>query len=114
MMAPSNPNQVEALSEIGDIIVQISDEDLERMESLGEEITRFDQELGKRILDACSLLIQLNDEVESALERLEPDTEDMEEDETMEAAEADANETDAEDEEEAGEKKREPRSKRKK
>jgi hypothetical protein len=114
MMAPSNPNQVEALSEIGDIIVQISDGDLERMEALAQHITQFDRELGDRILAAHALLIQLNDEVESALERLEPDTEDMEEDETMEAAEAEANETDAEDEEEAGEKKREPRSKRKK
>jgi hypothetical protein len=39
MMAPSNRNQVEALSEISDIIVKLSDEDLERMESLMESLS---------------------------------------------------------------------------
>jgi hypothetical protein len=114
MMAPSNRQQVEALSGIGDIIVQISDADLERMESLAQRITQFDRELGERILAAQALLIQLNDEVESALERLESDREDTEEDETMEAAEAEANETDAEDEEDTGEKRGKPRSNRNK
>jgi hypothetical protein len=49
-MAQSHQSQVEALSEISDIIVQISDEDLIRMESLAEEITGFNQDLGSRIL----------------------------------------------------------------
>jgi hypothetical protein len=121
-MAQSNQQQVEALSEISDIIVQISDEDLERMESLGEQITRFNQELGNRILDACSLLIQLNDEVESALERLEPDVDEEDEeevdeeieDEDSEAAEAEVEETDTEDEEDEDDERGRPRSKRKK
>jgi hypothetical protein len=120
-MAQSNQKQVEALSEVSDIIVQISDEDLERMESLAEQITRFNQELGSRILEACSLLIQLNDDVELALERLEPDTEDEieedeedEEDEDLETAEAEADQTDMEDEEDEEEEKGRGRSKRKK
>jgi hypothetical protein len=118
VMAKSNQNQVEALSEISDIIVQISDEDLERMESLAEQITRFNQELGSRILEACSLLTLLNDDVELALERLEPDTEDEveedEEDEDLEAAEAEADEDemDTEDEEDEEEEKGRGRSKR--
>jgi hypothetical protein len=104
VMAKSNQNQMEALSEISDIIVQISDEDLERMESLAEQITRFNQELGSRILEACSLLIQLNDDVELALDRLEPDTEDEieeedEEDETLEAAEVEAAEVEVDEDE---------------
>ena len=117
-MAKSNQNQVEALSEISDIIVQISDEDLERMELLAEQITRFNQDLGSRILEACSLLIQLNDDVELALERLEPDTEDEieedEEDEGLEAieAEADEDEMDMEDEEDEEEERGRGRSKR--
>ena len=49
MMAHSNQKQVEALSEIGDIIVQICDEDLERMVSLAEHIMRLNRELGNRI-----------------------------------------------------------------
>jgi hypothetical protein len=114
MMAPSNRKQVEALSEISDIIVKLSDEDLERLESLAEQITPFDPELGDRILDASTLLTQLNDDVELALERLEPDTEDMEEEEDMEAAEAEAQATDMEDEEDAGEEQGKARSKRKK
>jgi hypothetical protein len=117
MMAQSNQKQVEALSEISDIIVQISDEDLARMESLGEHIARFDRELGSRILDACSLLIQLNDDVEAALERLEPDVdEDIEdiEDEDLEAAEAATDQTDAEDEEDERQEQGKARSKRKK
>jgi hypothetical protein len=113
-MAQSNEPQVEALSEISDIIVQISDEDLERMESLGEQITQFDRALGNRILDACSLLIQLNDEVESALERLEPDVEDEVEEEDLEVAEAEAQDIDAEDEEDEGEGKGRAGSKRQK
>ncbi len=119
-MAQSNQKQVEALSEISDIIVQISDEDLARMESLGEQITRYDRELGSRVLDACSLLTQLNDDVEAALERLEPDVdeeiEDLEdvEDEDLEAAEAAMDQTDAEDEEDEGQEKGKGRSKRKK
>jgi hypothetical protein len=48
MMAPSNRNRVEALAEISDITVKLSDEDLERMESLAEQITSFDPELGDR------------------------------------------------------------------
>lgn len=112
-MAQSHQSQVEALSEISDIIVQISDEDLIRMESLAEEITGFNQDLGSRILDACSLLTQLYDDVESALERLEPETEDeIEGDEDLEVAEAEANEM--EDAEDEGEEKRKSRSKRKK
>ena len=119
-MAQSNQQQVEALSEISDIIVQISDEDLERMESLGEQIAQFDQELGNRILDACSLLIQLNDEVESALERLEPDVDEEDideeeiEEEDSEAAEAELDEADTEDEEDEGDERGRPRSKRRK
>jgi hypothetical protein len=114
MMAPSNRKQLEALSEIGDIIVKLSDEDLERLEALAEQITPFDPELGDRILDASTLLTQLHDDVELALERLEPDTEDMEEEEDMEAAEAEAHATDTEDEEEVGEEPGKTRSKRKK
>ena len=114
MMAQSNRKQVEALSEVSDIIVKLSDEDLERLESLAEQITPFDPELGDRILDASSLLTQLNDDVELALERLEPDTEDMEEEEDVEAAEGEANETDMEDEEDAGKEQGKARSKRKK
>jgi hypothetical protein len=117
-MAKSNQNQVEALSEISDIIVQISDEDLERMELLAEQITTFNHELGSRILEACSLLTQLNDDVELALERLEPDIEDEieedEEDEDLEAAEAelDEDEIDIEDEEDEEEERGRGRSKR--
>ena len=114
MMAQSNRKQVEALSEISDIIVKLSDEDLERMESLAEQIRPFDPELGDRILDASTLLTQLNDDVESALERLEPDTEDMEEEEGIEIAEIEAHEPDAEDEEDAGEEQRKARPKRRK
>jgi hypothetical protein len=95
-MTPSSRKQVEALSEVSDIIVKLSDEDLERMESLAEQITSFDPELGDRILDAYLLLSQLNDDVESALERLEPDPEDMEE-EDIEIVEVEAHEADAED-----------------
>jgi hypothetical protein len=113
MMAQSNRKQVEALSEISNIIVKLSDEDLERIESLAEQITPYDPELGDRILDAYALLTQLNDDVELALERLEPDTEDMEE-EDIEAAEAEANETDAEDEEDLGEEQEKGRLKRQK
>jgi hypothetical protein len=103
MMAPSNRNQVEALSEISDIIVKLSDEDLERMESLAEQITSFDPELGDRILDAYVLLSRLNDDLESALERLELDPEDMEE-EDIEIIEVEAHVGDAEDQEGAGRK----------
>jgi hypothetical protein len=103
MMAPSNRNQVEALSEISDIIVKLSDEDLERMESLAEQITSFDPELGDRILDAYALLSRLNDDLESALERLELDPEDMEE-EDIEIIEVEAHVGDAEDQEGAGRK----------
>jgi hypothetical protein len=112
MMTSSRRKQVEALSEISDIVVKISEEDLERMESLAERITPFDPELGDRILEAYTLLSQLNDEMESALERLEPDTEDLEEEEDIDAAAADASETDAEDAEEAGEEQRQARRKR--
>jgi hypothetical protein len=59
--------------------------------------------MSEAFLDASTLLTQLKDDVELALERLEPDTEDMEEEEDMEAAEAEANATDMEDEEDAGE-----------
>ena len=113
-MEQSNQRQVEALSAISDIIVKISDEDLERMESLAQQITQFDRELGDRILDAYTLLSELNDNVESALERLEPDVEDMEEAEDLEAAEAEEIEMDAEDEEDTGEEEGRGRSKRKK
>jgi phosphopantothenoylcysteine synthetase/decarboxylase len=119
VMAKSNQNQVEALSEISDIIVQISEEDLERLELLAEQITRFNQELGRRILEACSLLTQLNDDVELALERLEPDTEDEveeddEDDEALEAADAemDEDEVDMEDEEDEEEERGKGRSRR--
>jgi hypothetical protein len=81
LVAQSNRRQGEALSEISDIIAQISDEDLERMESLAHYITRFDREAGKSILDLKSLLIRLDDDVEAALERLEPDLEEDIEDE---------------------------------
>ena len=113
-MAQSHRQQVQALTEIGDIIVQISDEDLERMALLAQQITKFDRELGDRILAAHGLLTQLNDEVESALERLEPDPDEVEVDEGMEVAEAEASEPEAEDEEDTVEQKRKPRSKRKK
>jgi hypothetical protein len=69
--------------------------------------------MNEAFLDASTLLTQLNDDVELALERLEPDTEDMEEEEDMEAAEAEANATDMEDEEDAGEEQGKARSKRK-
>jgi hypothetical protein len=46
MMAPSNRNRVEALAEISDIPVKLSDEDLERMESLAQQITSLNPELG--------------------------------------------------------------------
>ena len=114
MMAQLNRKQVEALSEISDIVVKISEEDLARMEALAEQITPFDPELGDRILDAYTLLSQLNEEVESALERLEPDTEDMEEEEDIDGAAAGASEADAEDAEEAGEERRKARRQRKK
>jgi hypothetical protein len=104
---------------VGDIIVQISDEDLELLESLAQRISKFDGSLGERILDACALLTQLNDDVESALERLESEMEeeielDIEEEDEVEIAEAEVNETDVEDEEGEPEKKGKPRSKRKK
>jgi hypothetical protein len=114
MMASSNQKQVEVLSEISDIMVKLSDEDLERMESLGEQVTSFDPELGDRILDAYTLLTQLNDDVETALERMEPRTEDMEEEEHMEIAEIEAHETDAEDQEDAGQEQGKIRRKRQK
>jgi hypothetical protein len=114
MMASSNRNQVEVLSEISDIIVKLSDEDLERMESLAEQITSFDPELGDCILDAYALLTQLNDDVETALERMEPDTEDMEDEEDIEIAEIEAHETDAEDQEDAGKDQGKSRRKRQK
>jgi len=114
MMAPSKRKQVEALSEIGDIIVKLSDDDLERMESLAEQITPFAPELGDRILEATTLLTQLHDDVESALERLEPDTEDTEEEEGIAIAEIGAHEPDAEGEEHAGEERRKARPKRQK
>jgi hypothetical protein len=69
--------------------------------------------MSEAFLDASTLLTQLNNDVELALERLEPATEDMEEEEDMEAAEAEANATDMEDEEEAGEERGKARSKRK-
>jgi hypothetical protein len=50
-MAPSNRKQVEGRSETSVIIVKLSDEDLERMELLAEQITAFDPELGDCILD---------------------------------------------------------------
>jgi hypothetical protein len=103
MMAPSNRNRVEALAEISDITVKLSDEDLERMESLAEQITSFDPELGDRILDAYVLLSRLNDDLESALERLEPDPEDMEE-KDVEIIEIEAHEGHAEDQEGEGRK----------
>jgi len=94
IMAQSNQKQVEALSEISDIVAQIPYEDLERMELLATEISRFNREIGDNILEAHNLLIQLNDAVESALERLEPDIEEDEED--MEEDEEDINEITAE------------------
>jgi hypothetical protein len=102
MMASSTRKQAEVLSKISDIMVKLSDEDLDRMESLAEQITSFDPELGDRFLDAYALLTQLNDDVETALERMEPDSEDMEEEEDIEIAEVEAHETDAEDQEDAG------------
>jgi len=114
MMASSNRKQVEVLSEISDIIVKLSDEDLGRMESLAEQITSFDPELGDRILDAYALLTQLNDDVETALERMEPETENMEDEEDIEIAEIEAHETDAEDQEDAGKEHGKSRRKRQK
>jgi len=54
------------------------------------------------------------DDVELVLERLEPDPEDMAEEEDMEAAQAEAYATDMEDEEDAGEEPGKARSTRKK
>jgi hypothetical protein len=101
MMASLNRKQVEVLSEINDIMVKLSNEDLERMESLAEQITSFDPELGDRILDTHALLTQINDDVETALEGMVPNTEDMEE-EDIEIADIEAHEMDAEDQKEAG------------
>jgi hypothetical protein len=127
IVAQSNPKQVEALSEVSDIIVQISDEDLTRMESLAQQIARFDHQLGDRITEAYTLLTQLNDDVEMALERLEPDVEEdeeievdedniitIDEDEDLEDAEAEAADTDANDEEDEGTGRGKGQSKRKK
>ncbi len=121
-MAPSNRQQVEALSELSDIIVQISDEDLERMELLAQEIRQFDRELGTRLLETHALLLQLNDDIEVALERLEPDIEEdeedmeeMEEDQDIEPALGEAEEIeeiDDIDEEDTGGKKGKARPKR--
>jgi hypothetical protein len=106
----SNQKRVEALSEISDIIVQISDEDLEHMESLARQIMRFDRQLGDRILETHALLIQLHDDVESALESLEPEIEEdieedeeIEDDEALEIAEAELDEMDEEEDEEEDE-----------
>jgi hypothetical protein len=112
-MASSNRKQMEVLSEISDLIVKLSDGDLERMESLAEQITPYDPALGDRILDAYALLTQLNDDVETALERMEPDPEDIEE-EVIEIADIEAHETDAEDQEEAGKEQGKIRRKRQK
>jgi hypothetical protein len=101
MMASSNRKQMKMLSDISHIIVKLSDEDLERMESLAEQITSFDPELGDRILDAHALLTQIKDDVETALEGMEPDPEDIEE-EDIEIADIEAHEMDAEDQKEAG------------
>lgn len=114
MLASSNRKQVEVLSEISHIIVKLSDGDLERMESVAEQITSFDPELGDRILDAYALLTQLNDDVETSLERMEPDTEDMEEEEDIEIAETEAHETDAEDQEDTTKEQGKSRRKRQK
>jgi hypothetical protein len=129
IVAQSHQQQVEALSEVGDIIVQISDEDLVRMESLAQQIARFDRQLGARLTEASTLLTQLNDDVETALERLEPDgeeeeedeeiaveeeeIEDIAEDEDLEDAEAEATEADAEDEADEGKGRGKGRSNRK-
>jgi hypothetical protein len=96
IMAQSNQKQVEALSEISDIITQIPYEDLERMELLATEISGFNREIGDNILEAHNLLIQLNDAIESALERLEPDIEEDEEDMEEDEDEEDFNEITAE------------------
>jgi hypothetical protein len=93
IMAQSNQKQVEALSEISDIIAQIPYEDLERMELLAQEISTFDRGIGGDILEAHNLLIQLNDAIESALERLEPDIEEDEEDIEEDEDEEDIDET---------------------
>jgi hypothetical protein len=114
MLASSNRKQVEVLSEISHIIVKLSDGDLERMESVAEQITSFDPELGGRILDAYALLTHLNDDVETALERIEPDTKDIEDKEAIGIAEIEAHETDAEDQEEAGKEQGKIRRKRQK
>jgi|Tabmets5t2r1_1033131.scaffolds.fasta_scaffold212190_1 hypothetical protein len=102
MMAPSNQRQVEVLSEISDIIVKLSNEDLEPMGSLAEQITSSDPELGDRLLEAYALLIQLNDDVKSALEPLEPDTEDMEEERDVAIVEIEVDEADTEDRQHTG------------
>jgi hypothetical protein len=103
---------MEVLSNISHIIVKLSDEDLERMESLAEQITSFDPELGDRILDAHALLSQINDDVQTALEGMEPDTEDTEE-EGIKIADIEAHEMDAEDQE-AGKEQGKSRQKRQK
>jgi hypothetical protein len=109
VVALSDQKRVEVLTEISDIIVQISDEDLEHMESLAQHVMQFDRQLGDRLLEAHALLIQLHDDVETALERLEPDIEeeieeDEEiEDEALEVTEAELDEIDEEDEEEEDE-----------
>jgi hypothetical protein len=113
-MASLNRKQVEVLSEISDIMVKLSDEDLERMESLAEQVASFDPELGDRILDAYALLTQLNNDMETALERMEPDIEDIEEEGDIEIAEIEAHETDAEDQEDAGQEQGKSRRKRQK
>jgi hypothetical protein len=61
-----------------------------------------------------TLLTQLNDDVETALERMEPGTEDRAEEEHMEIAEIEAHETDAEDQEDAGQEQGKIRRKRQK
>jgi hypothetical protein len=110
---PSNRKQLEALSAISDIVVQISDEDLARLESLAQQITQFDRELGDHMLEAHTPLTQLHDDVEVALERLEPQSEDLEEEEDIEAAEAEVNETQIGDQGGKSPQKRRSRSKRK-
>jgi hypothetical protein len=90
-MAQPNQKRIEALSEISDIILQIPDEDLERMELLAQQIFSFDREISENILEVHNLLIQLNDAIESALDELEPD---IDEDEEYEVEDEEDNELD--------------------
>ena len=74
MTAQSRQKLLDALSETQEIIAQISDDDLDRMESLAEEITQVDEEMGGRIAGLHALLVFVREAVLSTLEDLQPAT----------------------------------------